>query len=105
MDPNSIRMLEVPCRMYHSPHNPPLVFGKIMLTHFPVDDPETLLFDSPACIHEAAAISSRIFHKLRLHDDLCYEKFFGSLLAGRDSNPDDHMSGMENRTTKPLFIV
>jgi hypothetical protein len=33
------------------------------------------------------------------------EKFFGSLLVGRDSNPDERMSGMETRPTKPLFIV
>ena len=33
------------------------------------------------------------------------EKFFCSLLVGRDSNPDDRISGMETRPTKPLFIV
>jgi len=33
------------------------------------------------------------------------EKFFGSLLVGRDSNPDERMSGMETRPTKRVFIV
>jgi hypothetical protein len=33
------------------------------------------------------------------------EKFFGSLLVGLDSNPDERMSGMETQPTKRLFIV
>ena len=35
----------------------------------------------------------------------CSEMFFGALLAGRDSNPDECLSGMETRPTKPLFTV
>ena len=36
---------------------------------------------------------------------LCYEKFSGLLLVGRDSNPDERLSGMETRSTQHLFTI
>ncbi len=36
---------------------------------------------------------------------LCFEKLFGSLPVGRDSNPDKRLSDMETRPTERLFIV